>query len=321
MLSEGEFENQQSWDFFHRPKGKHVPMFSVIVPFYNDFNSLSKLITCLKAQTFDDFEVIIVDDLSIDRKSAFATFLESSDHKFPLSIIFMKEKANGSICRNVGCDAAKGEYIAFLDSDDVWLSEKLASVQQSIDGFDTLAVHYHKYKLFVNDNYVKDRPERSIADSESYEDYSIVHANHIQCSTLVLPRSFATDVRFDVTLPRHQDLTFIIELRRAGFPFLFIDQTLSEYRFESGKLSEKLNSGVITPDFFLAWRDKMLIQGSRSYGVYTFTVVARAFQLTGQYGKSLRYCLKALSVRSVPHIFLQAALFVRARLNWKGSAT
>ena len=89
---------------------------SVIVPLYNVRTKMLKTLEALKSQTFDDFEVIFVDDGSLDDSSDYADeYLKDTDVKYT---IIRKENGGVSSARNVGLDNASGEYIMFLDSDD-----------------------------------------------------------------------------------------------------------------------------------------------------------------------------------------------------------
>ena len=95
------------------------PKVSIIVPTYNRAGWLEETLCSVVNQTFKDFELIVVDDGSIDNTSQ---VMES----FPDAKYFtMKENSGVSKARNLGLDYAKGEFICFLDSDDLWDEKKL----------------------------------------------------------------------------------------------------------------------------------------------------------------------------------------------------
>ena len=96
------------------------PCVSVIIPTYNRCWILKEAIDSVLSQKFTDFEVILVDDGSTDDTSALLSTYGSQ-----ITTICQKNKGV-SAARNVGISIAKGEYIAFLDSDDMWLTEKLS---------------------------------------------------------------------------------------------------------------------------------------------------------------------------------------------------
>ena len=91
--------------------------FSVIIPAYNSSGYIGKSIDSVKAQSFDDYELIIVDDCSNDDGK---TVSEIKSHLYPKARLIEKEtNTHSGGARNVGIENAKGEYIIFLDSDDV----------------------------------------------------------------------------------------------------------------------------------------------------------------------------------------------------------
>ena len=96
------------------------PVFTVIIPTYNRENFLKRTIDSILSQTFKDFELIIVDDGSTDHTKALIDRYE--DDRI---VYFYKENGGQNSATNLGIQNAKGEYIAFCDSDDTWMPEKL----------------------------------------------------------------------------------------------------------------------------------------------------------------------------------------------------
>ena len=100
---------------------KKNPLVTVIIPTYNRGWILKEAIDSVLSQDFDDFELIVVDDGSTDNT-------DSILDEYARDIIILRQDNRGvSAARNAGIDFASGPLIAFLDSDDLWLPEKLAS--------------------------------------------------------------------------------------------------------------------------------------------------------------------------------------------------
>ena len=93
------------------------PKISIIIPFYNVENYIEKCINSVKAQTFTDFECLLIDDESADNSKKIAESLIEEESRF--RIITQLNKRQGG-ARNTGLDNAKGDWITFLDSDDWW---------------------------------------------------------------------------------------------------------------------------------------------------------------------------------------------------------
>ncbi len=98
-------------------------MISVIMPAYNAEKTIRQAIDSVLSQTYSDFELIVINDCSKDSTQA---IVEDYKEKDPRLILVNNERNFGvSVSRNVGVDLAKGDYIAFLDSDDMWRQDKL----------------------------------------------------------------------------------------------------------------------------------------------------------------------------------------------------
>lgn len=96
-------------------------MVSVIVPVYNAAKCISDTIMCVMKQTYENWELILVDDGSTDDSFAIMQTFEN-DKIHPVK---QKEGKGAACARNYGISLAKGQYIAFLDADDLWLEDKL----------------------------------------------------------------------------------------------------------------------------------------------------------------------------------------------------
>jgi glycosyltransferase involved in cell wall biosynthesis len=95
-----------------------MPLVSVVIPAYNAARWIAETLESVLAQTFQDFEVIVVDDGSTDDTAAIVA-------RFARARYIRKQSGGPASARNVGIRAAQGEYVAFVDSDDLWSPDKL----------------------------------------------------------------------------------------------------------------------------------------------------------------------------------------------------
>lgn len=121
-------------------------MISVVIPLYNKAQSIRKTLDSVLAQTYKDFEIVVVDDGSTDRSAevAEATLRKFSGRPTGYGLEFRvirKENGGVSSARNTGISAAKGEYVAFLDGDDLWHSEYLETLHQLIVDYPDAVVY------------------------------------------------------------------------------------------------------------------------------------------------------------------------------------
>ena len=100
---------------------REAPMVSVVIPTYNRASMIARAVRSILTQTFEDWELIVVDDASTDNTEAVVSSFTDP------RIRYRKHQVNrgGSAARNTGIRNARGEYVAFLDSDDEWLPNKL----------------------------------------------------------------------------------------------------------------------------------------------------------------------------------------------------
>ncbi|MFC6990634.1 glycosyltransferase family 2 protein [Haladaptatus sp. GCM10025707] len=94
-----------------------MPTVSVVIPTYNRSEEVTHAIDSVLAQTYDDFELLVVDDGSTDDTEEVVTSYDDDRVKF----IEHEENQGAPAARNTGIEHAEGEYVAFLDSDDEWL--------------------------------------------------------------------------------------------------------------------------------------------------------------------------------------------------------
>jgi len=124
-----------------RPAQKNNEIkFSVIIPAYNAAKTISRAIGSVLAQSYQPHEIIVVDDASNDGTGSIL------ENNFP-NIRLIQKVVNGgsSVARNTGMDVATGDYIAFLDADDVWHKDKLMLMNTILLSQPAITLFYHPY--------------------------------------------------------------------------------------------------------------------------------------------------------------------------------
>ena len=114
------------------------PKISVIVPVYNTEKYLDRCIQSILAQTYTDFELLLVDDGSTDSSGAICDKYAEQDSRVR---VFHKENGGVSSARNQGLDNAKGEWITFVDSDD-WVDREFFNILSKSSKPDILISYY-----------------------------------------------------------------------------------------------------------------------------------------------------------------------------------
>jgi glycosyltransferase involved in cell wall biosynthesis len=119
---------------------------SIITPCYNSAEYIAQTIESVLAQTYRNFEMIIVDDCSVDNSVKIISFYQKIDCRIKL---YQTKACSGFPAgpKNMGLEKASGQYIAFLDSDDVWLPEKLEHQIKLFDSKDVAVVFSYYEKI------------------------------------------------------------------------------------------------------------------------------------------------------------------------------
>jgi glycosyltransferase involved in cell wall biosynthesis len=123
-----------------------APAVSVIIPNYNYGDFIGETLRSVLAQTFQDFEVIVIDDGSTDKSRE---IIRGAEADFNGKLMLIEQKNEGVYsARNKGIRIARGKYIAFLDADDIWNRTALESLKLYLDGHPDVALAYANTQYF-----------------------------------------------------------------------------------------------------------------------------------------------------------------------------
>ena len=205
-----------------------APELSIILPAFNEAKNIPLIVDKIAdAMGGIPYEIIVVDDASTRP----ATLDLAPAARALLRWIALPVNGGGATARNAGIDAARGEVVAFLDSDDVWTSDKLTRQVESYlaDGRPQDAVYYSQVVLDRGREHLT-LPERPLAEGEGVGDYLFPwRGNLIHTSSLLMSRALASRVRFTDGLRIHQDVDFCLRLQQAGARFRFHPEPLSRW--------------------------------------------------------------------------------------------
>ena len=197
-------------------------LISVIIPTYNRAALLGRAIRSVLKQSYRNIEVIVVDDASTDYSKAVVKRL--SDKR--LSYIRHERNMGGAEARNTGIKAAKGQYIAFQDSDDEWMPDKLEKQIQVFNSADAdIGVVYCGF-LYVRGNDRKYIPARAVIKRKENVYEQLLNENFVSTQTLLVKREVFDRVGiFDGNLPRYHDWELVIRMAEE-YAFGFVDEPL-----------------------------------------------------------------------------------------------
>jgi glycosyltransferase involved in cell wall biosynthesis len=201
----------------------HFPFFSVVIPTYNRSEIILPTLKSVQNQTYSNFECIVVDDGSDDGEKLRTVVQSLHDSRFS----YVRQE-NGGACRarNHGIDLASGRYIALLDSDDIFLPNKLERVAQALNQGRDIDLVYSQ--MLVERGLEKKwiRPSRGLLPAERVDEYLLCTPGTIRTSTVVVSTTLAKKIRFDESLPSLQDTDFAIRAAYEGAAVEFIEEPL-----------------------------------------------------------------------------------------------
>jgi len=195
-----------------------TPFFSVIIPVYNRSQTLGTAIASVRAQTCQDFEIVVVDDGSKDDPRAVAQAFNDPRIRF-----FRQDNQGGGAARNTALDKAQGRFIAPLDSDDIFLPEHLARMKALLEGTTNL-VGYARMQVDRGEGRVFLKPPRAIGASEEMASYLLCDRGFVPTITIAVEREMARRIRYHTRLIAAEDTDFAIRLSLAGCRFAMIEE-------------------------------------------------------------------------------------------------
>lgn len=186
---------------------------SVIIPSYGGSKILNRCINSVLEQTYKNIEIIVVDDNGIGTPSQLETAKVMSYYKCNKQIKYICHSVNinGAAARNTGIKNSLGEYIAFLDDDDVFLKEKIEKQVNLLSSLPSeYGAVYCSHETFLRGEKIGE--EHAVLDGFFLYEY-MLHKVEIASSSILIRRSVLEEINgFDESFKRHQDWEFISRL-------------------------------------------------------------------------------------------------------------
>lgn len=215
------------------------PLVSVIIPSYNAENFIEETILSVLNQTYQNFEIIIIDDASEDGTANVVERLAAKDGR--ITLYKTAHTGRPAVLRNIGIKKARGSFIAFLDSDDIWTKEKLEEQIKLFQSNKSLSLVYSVSRTFGDVNIVSLKYEiLPIPFKAAYNKKDLLmKGNPVTCSSVVAPKKLILKAGgFD----EHNDFAFVEDfdlwIKLSGYGTLgFIPKIHVLYRIHSSQSS------------------------------------------------------------------------------------
>ncbi len=244
-----------------------MELVSIIMPAYNAESYIKDSIDSVLSQTHTNFELIVVDDCSRDKTVEVVRGLNDSRIK----IVELKENVGTGDARNCGLRATQGQFISFIDADDVWLPKKLEF--QLIHMKKTNAPICHTSYAFIDEKGTDIAGYVQASESVHLDLY--MKNTEIGLSTAMVNRKLVGDFAFNPMRLR-QDTRLWIDLMMRGFCSFGLDKPLVKYRIREGQISgNKFRSAYRTLKLYMSIDELPITQRVLNFGCYLMNAILK----------------------------------------------
>ena len=251
------------------------PLVSVIMPAFNAEWYLEEAIRSVMAQTYPHWELLVLDDASTDNTARIAARLARTDAR--IRLLQNAENVGVAATRNRGLSLCRGDYVAFLDSDDRWHPQKLER-QLARLARTGAEIGYCSYAIVD----AAGRKCRADYRVPAWTDYDhLLRENVLGCSTVLLSAKAAADASFDAAC-YHEDYVLWLRLLKAGYRAAGCPEVLAQWRFR--KTARSFNKWHSAQQRWAVYRRGLGLSRRESVGLMA------AYLRAGlkKYGKRLR---------------------------------
>jgi teichuronic acid biosynthesis glycosyltransferase TuaG len=261
-------------------------LISIIMPAYNSEYFIAEAIESVQAQTYKHWELIIVDDGSTDRTSEIVKTYCQKDERIQY---YYQNNSKQAVARNYGIEKSKGNILAFLDSDDLWLPDKL---EMSLINFDV-----SEYDLLFTDAYYTSDTHIKI-QAKTYSKMGVnsgvyagidalkqfVENNRIPMLTVLVKKQKVAEIGgFDSNCVPAEDYDLWIRLLKTGARFIAIDGVLSIYRSHenSSTVKDRLASDAVIKCLYKNFSNKEIINLNAHKSIKKWAKLFAEYHLNG----------------------------------------
>lgn len=218
----------------------YKPFFSVVIPTYNRSSDLLISINSVLEQTLRDFEILIIDDGSSDNTREVVNQLLIDPR---IKYYWIPNSGGPATPRNKGIDLAIGEWICFLDADDIWYNNKLENIYQCI-------IYDNTSEVICNNEYLNivnsKKKVKLFNGPYEYDFYKVMllYGNRCSTSATSVKRSFLNEhkLRFNTSAEYVivEDYDLWLRLAYFGAKFIFLENILGEYIIKDTNISSNI---------------------------------------------------------------------------------
>lgn len=244
---------------------------SIIIPVYNKEKYIADSINSVLAQTYPDWELILVDDCSTDRSPEIIRNYMKTDER--VRYTRLEQNSGAAVARNKALEIARGRYVAFIDADDIWLPQKL---EKQIDFLTRIGQGFCYTAIeMIDDDGNPLKGKRPVKDVVNYR-YLLTNTV-IACSSVLIDRNITGDFRMP-EVRKGQDFATWLSLLKKGLNAYGINEVLVRYRVAKDSISSnKLGALKRTWNIYRNVHGLGFFRSAWCFSLYTFHAVKKYF--------------------------------------------
>lgn len=244
-------------------------LISIITPTYNSGIYIKKTIQSVINQTYSNWELIIIDDCSVDNTLEIVKLFSNNDSR--IKLLKLEVNSGAAIARNRGLEIAKGRFVAFCDCDDIWFENKL-EYQINFMLEKSLPISFTSYQL-INENGESLNKVINAIDRITYLEY--LKNTIIGMSTSMIDTSLVKEFRFE-NIRTRQDTMLWITLLKRGHVAYGIKEVLVKYTVRSNSISaNKFKAASKVWDLYYNMEKMGLFKSSYYFIFYVFNAIKK----------------------------------------------
>ncbi len=284
----------------------NTPTISVIIPVYNGERTIIETINSVQKQTFSDFELIVINDGSTDGTLRLLNEIKDSRLK-----VFSYSNGGLSESRNRGITHAKGEFITFLDADDLWTDDKLELQLQALQKNPEAGVAY-SWTYFMEENGEYCHTDKPLF-FEGNVLANLLTNNFIASGSnpLISKQAIESVGKFDTSLPAVEDWDYWLRLA-AKWQFAVVPKPQVFYRLSSSSMSSKVELmeecqvKVIDRAFEFSPSELQFLKNQSLAYIYQYSCKLYLTKMPGAEGIKNAREKMAKTIKTYPQILLQS---------------
>lgn len=227
-----------------------TPLLSIIVPVYNILDYLERCVVSIQRQTYDNIEIILVDDGSNDGTGELCDRLADTDARIK---VFHKENGGSSSARNYGIERAKGEYLGFVDSDDYIEPEMYEKLYSAIVKHNVVVAQIGRDEIQIDGSKLPDicvpPKQEVVVDWQEFLFELLMHRGDCSFCTKLLHKSLLQDLRFPEGVLNEDFYLFVNMLEQVGQIVSLPEQTYHVF-YKIGSNTRKENKEFFSTVYF-----------------------------------------------------------------------